>query len=81
MASQTITISAEQQKALEDALRNVQPMGATDTFCTSWPVAKGVLDQLRSVISLVPGVSVFAGAAVAVVIAAGDAAFGAMCKK
>jgi hypothetical protein len=82
MADQTITISSEQQKALEDAIRNnVKPMGAVDTFCGTWSTAKPVLDQLRNIIALVPGVSVFAGTAITVVIAAGDAAFAAICKK
>lgn len=82
MADQSITISSEQQKALEEAIRKtVQPMGAMDAFCGTWPTVKPVLNELRNIIALVPGISVFAGPAIVVVIAAGDAAFAAICKK
>ena len=49
-------------------------------FCCSWPAARTGLEGLRTVLTLVPGVSMFAGPAISVVLAAGDAARGALCE-
>lgn len=79
--AQQITISAEQEQALRKALQGVQPMGAVETFCDNWANAKSALDMLRNLIALVPAIGMFAGPAISVVIAAGDAAKSAMCNK
>ena len=47
-------------------------------FCNIWPNAKSAL---QTILGAVPGVSIFAGAAISIVIAAGNAASEAMCKK
>ena len=50
-------------------------------FCNIWPNAKSALTALQTILGAVPGVSIFAGAAISIVIAAGNAASEAMCKK
>ena len=84
------TISDAQVKELEALIRQnrpavrpaatatVQAMGG-GSFCSIWPTAKAALQALQGIIGTIPGVSVFAGAAIAIVIAAGDAAHGALC--
>ena len=54
---------------------------ASDVFCNDWDTAKSVLQVLQPVLSQVPGVGLFAGPAIAVVIAAGDGAKKAICTK
>lgn len=54
--------------------------GGKESFCEIWPAAKTGLQALAGVLAVVPGVSVFAGPAVAVVTAAGDAAAKAFCE-
>ncbi|ALJ36341.1 MULTISPECIES: hypothetical protein [Azospirillum] len=78
----SFTITQEQLKGLEDAIRNapIEGMGPKENFCTVWPSAKGGLEALRMILSFVPGVSVIAGPAISIVIAAGDAAKSALCK-
>jgi hypothetical protein len=49
-------------------------------FCDNWANAKNVLQMLQPILVSVPGVGIFAGPAIAVVIAAGDAAKNAVCK-
>lgn len=81
MADQTIVISNAQQDELQAAFDNIQPMGAVDTFCQNWPSAKIALETLRPLLAMIPGINVFAGSAIAVVIAAGDAAHkSSLCK-
>jgi hypothetical protein len=53
---------------------------AQDTFCKIWPQAKTALELLGSFISAIPGVGLFAKAAITIVIAAGEAAAKAVCK-
>lgn len=84
------TISDAQVKELENLFRQhkgaIQPAATTHavtggvTFCGVWPSAKSGLQLLQQVIDKVPGVSLFAGAAIAIVIAAGDAAYSVFCK-
>ncbi|BCT67321.1 hypothetical protein [Nitrosospira sp. NRS527] len=50
-------------------------------FCGIWPSARTALTALKGILGAIPGVSVFAGSAISIVIAAGDAASNAMCKK
>ena len=50
-----------------------------DAFCKNWPTAKPVLTALSGLLAAIPGVGVFAGPAIAVVTAAGDAASKAAC--
>ena len=54
---------------------------ASAAFCNDWDAAKSVLQALQPVLSQVPGVGLFAGPAIAVVVAAGDAAKKAICTK
>ena len=53
--------------------------GIQDTFCQVWPTAKDGLEVLRKVLEFVPGVGPLAKMAIAIVIAAGDAANNAIC--
>ena len=55
------------------------PAATAVSFCGAWPAAKAGLQLLQSVLQSIPGISMFAGWAVAVVIAAGDAASNALC--
>lgn len=50
-------------------------------FCQIWPQVKDGLGLLKAIIGSIPGVSFFAKAAIDIVIAAGDAAVAALCKK
>ena len=61
--------------------REAAGAAASNVFCNDWDTAKSVLQALQPVLSQVPGVGLFAGPAVAVVIAAGDAAKKAICTK
>ena len=63
------------------APREAAGASASDVFCNDWDSAKSVLQALQPVLSQVPGVGLFAGPAIAVVIAAGDAAKKAVCTK
>lgn len=59
----------------------IRAMGSgKESFCEIWPAAKTGLHALAGVLALVPGVSVFAGPAVTIVTAAGDAAAKAFCE-
>jgi hypothetical protein len=55
--------------------------GPAAEFCKVWPAASEGLTALKGVLALVPGISVFAGAAIGIVIAAGNAASTAVCTK
>lgn len=52
---------------------------AKAAFCQAWPTAKPVLRTLGDLLRIVPGIGVFAGPAIGVVVAAGDAAHRALC--
>lgn len=87
MADITTTISNNSQQKLVQAIKDNYPKAqgggnsALSAFCAAWPGAKIGLEGLRTVLSLVPGVNVFAGPAISIVIAAGDAAQSALCPK
>lgn len=53
---------------------------AHDAFCKNWDTVKPVLTALSGLLAAIPGVGIFAGPAIAVVITAGDAAKKAICK-
>ena len=85
MAQSTTVIPADVIKELQQHIANNHPkaIGPGDErqgFCSSWPAARVGLEGLQTVLSLVPGVAKFAGPAISVVLAAGDAAKGALCK-
>ena len=85
MGQSNTVIPAEAIRELQQQIANNQPktIGPTDVrqeFCRSWPAARIGLEGLQTVLSLVPGVTMFAGPAISVVLAAGDAAKGALCK-
>jgi hypothetical protein len=73
-------------RGLQQQIANNQPkaIGPDDVrqeFCGSWPAARVGLERLQPVLSLIAGVTMgFAGEAISVVLAAGDAAKGALCK-
>jgi len=50
------------------------------TFCSVWPTARQALDVLKTILASVPGVGLFAGPAIGIVLAAGEAAQKAFCK-
>ena len=74
-----LAITQEQVDALAEEIKKQQSLGAADTFCQDWDTAKQVLLVLRPILAAVPGVGIFAGPAISVVIAAGDAAKKAVC--
>jgi len=85
------TISDAQVRELEDLIKQhraaIRPAATVTvaalgggSFCSIWPTAKAALQALQGIIGTIPGVSMFAGAAIAIVIAAGDAAHNAICK-
>ncbi len=75
----TVTFTPQQVDALVAAIKAAPGQGAEEGFCKNWDTAKGVLQLLQPILSAVPGVGVFAGPAIGVVIAAGDAAKKAVC--
>lgn len=76
----TITFNQQQIDALRVAISQNQQQGvSTATFCANWDSVKLVLETLKTILAMVPGVGIFAGPAIAVVIAAGDAAKRALC--
>ena len=85
MAQSTTVIPADVIRELQQHIANNQPKatGPDDVrqgFCSSWPAARVGLEGLQTVLSLVPGVTMFASPAISIVLAAGDAAKGALCK-
>jgi hypothetical protein len=69
---------------IEDLAKLIRQHGpvqkdAQKTFCGIWPKAKEGLELLRTILDLIPGIGVFAKAAIAIVLAAGDAANNALC--
>lgn len=88
MPEATVSISPDLQEALSKqigaAVANIPeamgPSGIKGEFCNVWPAARGGLEALRTVLNFVPGVNVFAGPAISIVLAAGDAAKSAICE-
>ena len=90
MAQSTTVIPADVIKELQQHIANNQlkaigpdfvvDMDLAQRFCSAWPSARVGLQGLQTVLSVVPGVTMFAGPAISVVLAAGDAAKGALCK-
>ncbi len=74
-----LTFTPQQVDALAKEIAKQQGMGDAGAFCNNWDAAKGVLQVLQPILAAVPGVGIFAGPAVSVVIAAGDAAKKALC--
>jgi len=68
-------------KQKSEATREATAASASDVFCNDWDSAKSVLQALQPILAQVAGVGLFAGPAIAVVIAAGDAAKKAICTK
>jgi hypothetical protein len=81
----TLSITQAQIDALTRALKEQKGANAfnestaSNIFCKDWDSAKEVLQGLQPILSAVPTVGLFAGPAIAVVIAAGDAAKKAVC--
>ena len=78
-------IPADVIRELQQHIANNRPKatGPDDVrqgFCSSWPAARVGLEGLQTVLSLVPGVTMFASPAISVVLAAGGAGKGALCK-
>ena len=84
MAQSTTVIPADVIRELQQHIANNQKTTGPDDvrqgFCSSWPAARVGLEGLQTVLSLVPGVTMFASPAISVVLAAGDAAKGALGK-
>jgi hypothetical protein len=74
------TLSEKDVKALSDAIKAHGSAPKSADFCTIWPGAKQGLQLLLQIIDKVPGIGLFAKAAIGIVIAAGDAASAAFCK-
>jgi hypothetical protein len=86
MAQTTTSIPDDLVKQLQEQIESNVPdaQGLNEIkqgFCDAWPTAQTALEGLRTVLNLVPGVSMFAGSAITLVLAAGGAANGALCKK
>ncbi|KVL00922.1 hypothetical protein [Burkholderia ubonensis] len=83
----SVVITQEQISALAEQIKQsvttaqLAESTAKSEFCEIWPEASAGLTALKTVLELVPGVSVLAGAAIAIVLAAGNAASGAVCAK
>jgi hypothetical protein len=52
-----------------------------EQFCQIWPQVQSGLSALQGLLAVVPGVNVFAGPAIGIVLAAGSAASNAVCPK
>ena len=79
MSGNTVQLTPEQIDQLADAIRQQPGMGAKEEFCKHWDTAESVLKMLQPSLSGVPGVGLFAGPAISVVLAAGNAAKRAVC--
>jgi hypothetical protein len=79
MAEMTIQFTPQQIDALQEAIEKTQQQGGTDVFCKNWDTVEPALQVLSGLLAAVPGVGVFAGPAIAVVVAAGNAAKRAVC--
>jgi hypothetical protein len=85
--SATTTIPTQDQEALSQHIQKAfeevpqeQGPNVKQAFCNAWPAARTGLEGLRAVLNFVPGVNVFAGPAITVVLSAGDAAQKAVCQ-
>lgn len=75
-----LTFTPQQVDALAKVMKENKPQGGnTSAFCSDWPTAKTVLQALQPLLSGIPGIGIFAGPAIGIVIAAGDAAYKAFC--
>lgn len=81
--AQEFTLTDEDIAQLEVALTGEalteSAEGVKDEFCKIWPTARQALTLLLPLLAIVPGVGVFAKAAIGVVVAAGDAAHKVLC--
>lgn len=79
----TIELTDAELQSIKDALAPDPnaPAATVDAsgFCNVWPQARQALLVLQGLIGAIPGVSIFAKAAIGVVIAAGDAAASVLC--
>jgi hypothetical protein len=84
MAQSTFTVSeglvTELQRHIAAQPKGTVPGDVEQAFCSTWAEARIGLQGLGTVLSLVPAIGMFAGAAISIVLAAGDAAKGALCK-
>jgi hypothetical protein len=69
MAQSTTVIPADVIRELQQHITNNQPKAAgpddvRQGFCSSWPAARVGLEGLQTVLSLVPGVAMFASPAI-----------------
>jgi hypothetical protein len=70
-------LKAQATAGLPDAMS----VDAKGVFCANWDMAKLVLGALSGLLTAIPGVGIFAGPAVGVITAAGDAAAKTICGK
>ena len=82
--TQNISFTEQEIQILQTAISEANSgelvdSGAKDQFCELWPKAKQALNLLLPLLGLVPGIGLFAKAAIGAVIAAGDAAHAALC--
>jgi hypothetical protein len=76
----TITFTPQQIDQLAAAIKASPSQGAAPkVFCDNWDTTKQVLQALQPILAAVPGIGIFAGPAIGVAIAAGDAAKKALC--
>jgi hypothetical protein len=80
---QSAGITQQQIDQLTQAIKNagLEGMGPKDEFCQNWNNIKTGLQALQTILGIVPGVSALAVPAVAIVLAAGNAASSAICSK
>jgi hypothetical protein len=69
-----------EQHIANNKLKTLTPNDVRQEFCSAWPAARAGLEELQKVLNLVPGVTTYAESALSLVLAAGDAAKGALCK-
>lgn len=74
-----LTFTPQQIEGLAKAIKANAGQGDPTAFCKNWPTAKQVLQALQPLLAGIPGIGIFAGPAIGVVIAAGDAAYKALC--
>jgi hypothetical protein len=83
-----ISISQSDIDALANAIKaakaNLPPTAFSGgsplaTFCQEWPKIKPTLETLQPIVGLIPVVGTFISAAIATLLALGNAAFSALC--
>ncbi|NIE63156.1 hypothetical protein [Burkholderia sp. Ax-1719] len=83
----SIVITEDQIDALTEQIKksvgdtHLLAGGPSEKFCEVWPVASEGLTALKGILGVIPGVSAFAAVAIGIVLAAGNAASNAVCKK